>query len=224
MELEDKRTQIKQRVIDITSKGQHFIENGQRNEALGLFIKAYALAQKTQDDNLERTCALNLGAAYIEAGNPYEALKSLDKAKPAGFERDRAYIGDLYYNYAEAHAALKNVNKSLQYYSKASDEFESNEAAKIDCLEKCIQLYTHRGDYSKVVDTYKRMIAVYKVQGDSVKLAACLCNLATKQKQADDDEVALASVQEADEILRNLLDKGEESLEEKDMAGIRKSF
>lgn len=218
MDLENIRDQIKQRVQRITSKGQQLINNGKLNEALDLFNKAYALAQKSQDDSIERTSALNLSAACIEAGKPSEALKVLDKAKPQDFERDHAYNGDVYNNYAEAYRALGKFNKAVKCYLKAFDEFRSNPDAQIDCLEKCIQLYIIRNEQSKVVDAYERMIAVYKVQGNPIKQASCLCELATKQKQFGDIEAALKSVSEAARILEKV-DASDEDVPT--VAGIR---
>ena len=204
MESQKKRELIKQSVQRITSKGQQLINNGKLNEAVDLFNTAYALAQKSQDHSIALTCALNLSAAYIEAGKPSEALEVLDKAKPLYKERYQAYNGDVYYNYAEAYRALEKYNMAVKYYLDAFDEFRSNPDAQIDCLEKCIQVYIIRNEYSKVVDAYERMIAVYKVQGNLAKQASCLCELATKQKQFGDTEAALKTVSEAAQTLQKV--------------------
>lgn len=85
---------------------------------------------------MQRACAFNLGAAYVEAGKPQKGLDFLRRAQPG--ERGER-VADLQFNLAVAHQALRETGKAAGYYLQAA------------------QLYRSQGDGATEGDTCMKM-------------------------------------------------------------------
>ena len=220
MKMEATEFERKQKIGQLSYSGQQHIEQGIPENAIDCFLNAYQLSRQVGDDHLERTCALNLGAAYIESGQAAEGLKFLHKATPPGEEKDGTSNGDLFYNFALGHEAMKNLNECVKYYWLASREFRADTVMQVQCLTKCAQFYSAWKNHTKTIEIYEQMCNVYKTQDDCVRQASCLCEISANQRFAQNDMAAGKAANESYEILVKLSeadDVGASS--ERDLAG-----
>lgn len=220
MKMEESSVETKQKIGQLSQAGQQHIEQGAPENAVDSFLNAYQLSRQVGDDNLERTCALNLGAAYIESGNAPEGLKLLHKATPPDGEKDGTSNGDLFYNFALGHEALKNSKESVKYYWLASSEFRTDPEMQLQCLTKCAQLYTQWKQYAKVVEVYEHLCNVYKTHDNSVMQASCLCEIATNHRFAQNDEASSRAANEAYEVLKRVSESEDSAQRRGHLAGI----
>lgn len=89
-----------------------------------------------REKRLQRTCALNLGAAYVEAGEPQKGLDVLSRAQPG--ERGER-IADLQFNLATAHEALGEQTQAARHYLQAAQLYRSQGAAAAEG-DTCVRL------------------------------------------------------------------------------------
>ena len=209
MKMEPTEFESKQKIGQLSYQGQQYIEHGTPGNAIDCFVNAYQLSRQVGDDQLERTCALNLGAAYIESGQAAEGLKFLHKATPPSEEKDGTSNGDLYYNFALGHEAMKNFSESVKYYQLASREFRADTIMQIQCLTKCAQFYSSMKNFQKTIEIYEQMCNVYKTQDNSVMQASCLCDIAANQRFAQDDTAAGKAANDAYDVLVKLSEAGD---------------
>lgn len=97
-------------------------------------------ALQLQDSHVFRACSFNLGAAYVEAGQPLSGLDHLHRAHPG---RRAERLPDLQFNLALAHNALG----------------QGQEAAR--CFLQAAQLYRSQGDGSSEGDACMEMSRCY---------------------------------------------------------------
>lgn len=94
------------------------------------------LPSQLKETKVQRACAFNLGAAYVEAGKPQKGLDFLSQAEPS--ERGER-VADLQFNIAAAHEALDDHVQAVKHYQQAA------------------QLYRSQGDRSSEGDTCIRL-------------------------------------------------------------------
>lgn len=75
-----------------------------------------------QDSRVLRACSFNLGAAYVEAGQPEKGLDFLRRAQP-GPKANR--LPDLQFNLALAHNALGQSQEAAVYFLQAAQLYRS---------------------------------------------------------------------------------------------------
>lgn len=75
-----------------------------------------------KDTKVQRACAFNLGAAYVEAGKPQKGLDFLSQAEPG--ERGER-VADLQFNLAAAHEALEDHAQAARHYLQAAQLYRS---------------------------------------------------------------------------------------------------
>lgn len=101
---------------------------------------------------MQRACAFNLGAAYVEAGKAQKGLNFLRWAQPS--ERGER-VADLQFNLAVAHESLGEAGRAAGHYLQAA------------------QLYRSQGDGASEGDTCMKMadchillqVSQYRVEG-----------------------------------------------------------
>ncbi|XP_013876631.1 tetratricopeptide repeat protein 24 [Austrofundulus limnaeus] len=165
-------------IENLTSAGHRALQDGQLQEALSCFKQAVKAATQLEDSRVLGACSCNLGAAYVEAGQPQKGLDYLQQAQP-GPKVDQ--LPDLQFNLALAHNALG----------------QSPEAAA--CFLKAAQLYRSRGDGRSEGDACMEMAWCYSrtrdrflaVQGflraaESYRVATVLDSAAIALKEAGD--------------------------------------
>lgn len=98
--------------------------------------KFFFLLFQLKETKVQRACAFNLGAAYVEAGKPQKGLEFLSQAERS--ERGER-VADLQFNLAAAHEALDDHEQAVRHYQQAA------------------QLYRSQGDGSSEGDTCIRL-------------------------------------------------------------------
>ncbi|KAM5256465.1 tetratricopeptide repeat protein 24 [Ctenodactylus gundi] len=110
----------------LTRAGRRALQAGRNQEALASFQKAFLLASEapcTRDAPVLRACAFNLGAAYVETGDPARGLELLLQAQPEEKAQARCH-GDQCFNVALAYHALGDLLKALDWYHKALAHYQ----------------------------------------------------------------------------------------------------
>ncbi|XP_065400614.1 tetratricopeptide repeat protein 24 isoform X4 [Macaca fascicularis] len=110
----------------LTRAGHGALQAGRNHEALNNFQRAFLLASKTPqtgDTLVLRACAFNLGAAYVETGDPARGLKLLLQAHPEEKAQGRRH-GDQCFNVALAYHALGELPQALAWYHRALGHYQ----------------------------------------------------------------------------------------------------
>ncbi|XP_059122513.1 tetratricopeptide repeat protein 24 [Peromyscus eremicus] len=124
----EKRNRLQQEadIQTLTRAGLRALQAGQTQEALRSFQKAFLLASKvpsTRDSPVLRACAFNLGAAYVETGDPATGLELLLRARPRG--KCKGWCrGDQCFNVALAYHALGELTQALDWYRRALGHYQ----------------------------------------------------------------------------------------------------
>ncbi|XP_021564755.1 tetratricopeptide repeat protein 24 [Carlito syrichta] len=118
--------QQKASIQAFTRAGHGALQAGQNHEALTSFQRAFLLASKaphTRDIPVLRACAFNLGAAYVETGDPATGLELLLRAQPEEKAQGRHH-GDQCFNVALAYHALGELPQALAWYHRALGHYQ----------------------------------------------------------------------------------------------------
>ncbi|XP_047410468.1 tetratricopeptide repeat protein 24 isoform X2 [Sciurus carolinensis] len=110
----------------LTRAGHWALQAGQTHEALTNFQKAFRLAReapRTRNTPVLRACAFNLGAAYVETGDPARGLELLLRAQPEEKAQGRCH-GDQCFNVALAYHALGDLPQALNWYHRALSHYQ----------------------------------------------------------------------------------------------------
>nr|XP_003937891.2 tetratricopeptide repeat protein 24 [Saimiri boliviensis boliviensis] len=110
----------------LTRAGHGALQAGRNHEALTNFQKAFLLASKaprTRDTPVLQACAFNLGAAYVETGDPARGLELLLQAQPEEKAQGRRH-GDQCFNVALAYHALGELPQALAWYHRAVGHYQ----------------------------------------------------------------------------------------------------
>ncbi|XP_014647207.1 PREDICTED: tetratricopeptide repeat protein 24 [Ceratotherium simum simum] len=105
----------------LTKAGHRALLAGRNHEALISFQRAFLLASEAPRERntpVLRACAFNLGAAYVETGDPARGLELLLQAQP----EEKAQGGchsDQCFNVALAYHALGDLPQALAWYHRA---------------------------------------------------------------------------------------------------------
>ncbi|KAI2654832.1 Tetratricopeptide repeat protein 24 [Labeo rohita] len=159
---EVEETDVQLEIERLTAAGHAALQRGDNNTALQSFKSALKSATKLREKRLQRTCAFNLGAAYVEAGEPQKGLDVLSRTQPG--ERGER-IADLQFNLATAQEALGDLTQAAQHYLQAA------------------QLYRSQGDAGAEGDTcewdeaavsFQRAAESYKLAGNTSAAALAL--------------------------------------------------
>uniref|UniRef100_A0A8D2AQT3 Tetratricopeptide repeat domain 24 n=1 Tax=Sciurus vulgaris TaxID=55149 RepID=A0A8D2AQT3_SCIVU len=110
----------------LTRAGHWALQAGQTHEALTNFQKAFFLASeapRTRNTPVLRACTFNLGAAYVETGDPARGLELLLRAQPEEKAQGRCH-GDQCFNVALAYHALGDLPQALNWYHRALSHYQ----------------------------------------------------------------------------------------------------
>ncbi|XP_023569589.1 tetratricopeptide repeat protein 24 [Octodon degus] len=110
----------------LTKAGHRALQAGQSHEAMVSFQKAFLLASEApgvRDTSVLRACAFNLGAAYVETGDPARGLELLLRAQPEEKAQGSCH-GDQCFNVALAYHALGDLLQALDWYQKALGHYQ----------------------------------------------------------------------------------------------------
>ncbi|XP_030895955.1 tetratricopeptide repeat protein 24 [Leptonychotes weddellii] len=116
-----KQPQQEASIQALTRAGHGALLAGRNHEALTSFQRAFILASEapqTRDTPVLRACAFNLGAAYVETGDPARGLELLLRAQPQE-KAQGGCPGDQCFNVALAYQALGKLPQALAWYHRA---------------------------------------------------------------------------------------------------------
>ncbi|XP_053405354.1 dentin sialophosphoprotein-like isoform X2 [Mercenaria mercenaria] len=231
MKMEQEQVQLRLFEIgQLSGNGSKYHQGDDLQKAVECYDKAYKLAREVNDDKTERTCAFNLGAAYIAIGNPKEGLEYLHKAHPPTGQKDESSNGDLYFNMGLGHEKMneeekvdnnsknekiKHDEEALKYFRKAHEQYMKFERDKTDlqiqCLEKCFQIYHNWKDNLHKAEMCQIMAEVY-IGTDQLSQAEKLCECATHLRIAGEKEKAAAQAMKCKEVIEDCKAQGQDCI------------
>ncbi|XP_072534836.1 uncharacterized protein [Salminus brasiliensis] len=181
-DVEDAEVQVD--IESLTAGGHRALQRGDCTEAVEYFKKAFKAAVKLKETKVQRACAFNLGAAYVEAGKPQKGLDFLSRAEPG--ERGER-VADLQFNLAAAHEALENHSQAARHYLQAAQLYRSQGDGSSEG-DTCIRLahcHLRRKEWPEAVDSYLRAAESYKVAGKPASAAVALKDAGNHMLQCD---------------------------------------
>ncbi|TRY58171.1 hypothetical protein DNTS_007131 [Danionella cerebrum] len=107
----------------LTAAGHAALQSGDNHAAVKHFRSAYSYASKLGTRRVSKTCALNLGAAYVEAGNAEKGLRVLQRQGSSG------RVADLQFNLGTALEALADAmefEEAVRSLLRAGESYSSS--------------------------------------------------------------------------------------------------
>ncbi|KAM6968150.1 uncharacterized protein ttc24 [Aplochiton taeniatus] len=178
---------VQEGAVDIeglTASGHSALRRGLCEEALSCFKKAFKAAVQLKDSKVQRACAFNLGAAYVEAGKPQKGLDFLVCAQPG--ERGER-VADLQFNLAVAHQALGQLGQAAAHYLQAAQLYRSqgDGVAEGDTCIKMARCHLQLQDWPEVAQSFQRAAESYKVAGRMDSAAGALKQAGSSMLQSE---------------------------------------
>uniref|UniRef100_A0A8C1Q2N7 Tetratricopeptide repeat protein 24 n=1 Tax=Cyprinus carpio TaxID=7962 RepID=A0A8C1Q2N7_CYPCA len=157
----------------LTAAGHAALQSGHNNTALQSFRSALKTATKLREKRLQRRCAFNLGAAYVEAGEPQKGLDVLSRTQPG--ERGER-IADLQFNLATAHEALGDRTQAARHYLQAAQLYRSqgDAGAEGDTCVRLAHCHLLRKEWDEAAASFQRAAESYKLAGNASAAALAL--------------------------------------------------
>ncbi|XP_062847756.1 tetratricopeptide repeat protein 24 [Trichomycterus rosablanca] len=163
-ENEDVKDEVQVNIEKLTTSGHGALKRGDSTKALDYFKRAYRTAVKLGDSKVQRVCAFNLGAAYVEAGKPQKGLDLLSQAEPG--ERGER-VADLQFNLAAAHQALKDYVPAVRHYQRAAQLYRSqgDGTSEGDACVRLARCHLRKKEWAETAESYLRAAESYKLVG-----------------------------------------------------------
>ncbi|XP_023819831.1 tetratricopeptide repeat protein 24 isoform X3 [Oryzias latipes] len=160
----------------LTLSGHKALEDGRSRDAVRCFKAALQAAAQLQDSRVLGACFFNLGAAYLEVGEPHKALDLLQQSQP-GSKADRC--PDLQFNLAIAHNALGKTQEASAAFLRAAHLYRSqgNGGSEGDACMEMSRCYSQTQDWVLAARGFLRA-------ADSYRVAAMLDCAANALKEA----------------------------------------
>ncbi|XP_065814436.1 tetratricopeptide repeat protein 24 isoform X2 [Labrus bergylta] len=160
-EVRKKEVQVED-IEELTSAGHRALQEGRSADAMSCFNTALQAAQQLEGRRVQRACSFNLGAAYVETGQPQEGLDFLRQAQP-GPRANR--LPDLQFNLGLAHNALGQDKEAAIYFLQAAQLYRSQGDGRSEG-DACMELsrcYSRVQDWSLAVQGFLRAAESYRV-------------------------------------------------------------
>ncbi|XP_035235207.1 tetratricopeptide repeat protein 24 [Anguilla anguilla] len=177
--------EIQADIEGLTASGNSALLRGDCTEALGFFKKAFKASLELQETRVQRACAFNVGAAYVEAGKPQKGLDFLKRAQPG--ERGER-VADLQFNLGAAHEALKEPAHAAAHYLQAAQLYRSQGegGSEGDACMKLARCHLLAQDWTQAAQSLQRAGESYRVAGKLESAAVALKEAGDHMLQSDD--------------------------------------
>ncbi|XP_054477490.1 tetratricopeptide repeat protein 24 [Anoplopoma fimbria] len=171
-------------IEELTSAGHGALQAGRTEDALSCFTNALKAAEQLQDSRVLQACSFNLGAAYVESGQPNKGLDFLRRAQP-GPKANR--LPDLQFNLALAHNALGQSQEAAAYFLQAAQLYSSqgDGGSEGDACMEMSRCYGTEQDWSLAVQGFLRAAESYRVAAMLDSAAAALKEAGSHMIQSD---------------------------------------
>ncbi|KAJ8287967.1 hypothetical protein COCON_G00006260 [Conger conger] len=166
------------------------------------------LVAALKEPGVQRACAFNVGAAYVEAGKPQKGLDFLKRAEPG--ERGER-VADLQFNLGAAHEALEEPGRAAGHYLQAAQLYRSQGegGSEGDACMKLAHCHLLTQDWGQAARSLQRAGESYRVAGKLESAAVALKEAGDHMLQSDDftEEDIIAVLTECLELTISVKDE-----------------
>nr|XP_060614547.1 tetratricopeptide repeat protein 24 [Anolis sagrei ordinatus] len=177
-------------VETLTASGHRALMSGHNRKALSCFRKALALSSDTGNLSVRRTCTLNLGAAYVQAGKPGKGLPLLLEAQAMTDDPS----GDLFFNIGVAQQGLGHFGQALDAFREAQAQYRRVRAqSEAGAGVKMGQCLAAMGDETPAARCFLEAAKAVSVAGGPEEEVAAALGEAVRlvlRKEEEEGEVA----------------------------------
>ncbi|XP_023823947.1 tetratricopeptide repeat protein 24 [Salvelinus sp. IW2-2015] len=172
-------------IEDLTASGHITLKQGDCEEALSLFKKASKASIELKETRVQRACAFNLGAAYLEAGKALKGLDFLKRAQPG--ERGER-IADLQFNLAVAYETLGNHSQAAGHCLQAAQLYrcQGDGASEGETCMKMSHCHLLLKDWIQAAQSFQRAGESYRMAGKLDSAATAFKYAGSHMLQSDD--------------------------------------
>ncbi|XP_059498971.1 tetratricopeptide repeat protein 24 [Stegostoma tigrinum] len=165
--------EIQAEIESLTRAGSQALAQERCGEALTAFKKAFLASLEVTEQQVQRACAFNLGAAYVASGRPAKGLDFLLRSQP---DKSGERQGDLHFNLGLAHEGLGDPPAAIEHYQRALAHYQSGQGhGEADTHMKLAGCQARAGELDQASRCLRRAGLAYRRAG-SLDLAAVALN------------------------------------------------
>ncbi|XP_058863751.1 tetratricopeptide repeat protein 24-like isoform X2 [Acipenser ruthenus] len=182
--------QLQADIEALTAAGHRALLGRDTVEALACFKKAFLTSLQVKEAQVQRACAFNLGAAYVEVGKPEKGLGFLQRSQPPGEggEGVGEKRADLHFNLGAAHDALGQHTTAAEHYRQAAEQYGSREGGRseAEARMKLGNCHLQMKEPAMAAHSFQRAGECYRAAGCVEPAATALREAANHMLQSQD--------------------------------------